>query len=183
MSMTSALRRGLGRFWRCEDGNASIEFTIAVPATLMIFMASVEAGYYMIRHVMMERGLDLVMREYRLGRYPQVTHNQLRTLICNATPILQNCEQELKVWVGPINTSTWAVDTSSSYCGDGNGTLNGQTSGTVRNGGANQPMYVRICTLQDPIFPTTGIGLELRADSRSGGYQLAAATVVVNEPN
>ncbi|MGA0539409.1 TadE/TadG family type IV pilus assembly protein [Neotabrizicola sp. VNH66] len=182
MSTGSALLRGLRRLWRREDGNASIEFAIALPATLMIFMASVEAGYYMIRHVMMERGLDLVMRDYRLGRYPQITHSQLRTLVCNATPILRNCERDLKVWVSPINTTTWSVNTSAFYCGDGNGTLNAQTTGTVLNGGANQPMFVRICTLQNPIFPTTGIGLELRADSRTGGYQLAAATVVVNEP-
>ena len=56
------------------------------------------------------------------------------------------------------------------------------TAGTVTLGGSNQIMVVRVCALQHPIFPSTGIGLGLRADSVNGGYQLMASTVVVNEP-
>ncbi|MEZ5796378.1 MAG: hypothetical protein R3D63_02055 [Paracoccaceae bacterium] len=42
-------------------------------------------------------------------------------------------------------------------------------------------MIVRVCAVQDPFFPTTGLGLQLKADAE-GGYQLIAASVFVNEP-
>ncbi|MCB6178910.1 pilus assembly protein [Rhodobacter sp. Har01] len=176
------LGRRLRRLWRREDGTATIEFVIFIPVVLGIFMASVEAGYYMIRHVSMERGLDLVMRQFRLGNLGLVTHDQLRDLICEATPILKDCQSELKVWLKPVDTANWIIPGDTAYCGDGNGTLSSLGSGDVQNGGSNQIMVVRICALQNPMFPTTGLGLNLRADSVNGGYQLMAATVVVNEP-
>jgi len=182
MMLGKFLRGRLRRLWRREDGTATIEFVIALPVAITLFMASFESGLYMLREVMLDRGLDLVMREYRLGRLPRVTHDQLRDLVCEATPVLQDCNSQLKVWVSPIDTASWAVPVSDSYCGDGNGTLEAQTSGTVNNGRPNQIMFVRVCTIARPIFPTTGIGLQLRADSVSGGYQIAAQTVVVNEP-
>lgn len=177
------LRRQLRRLWRREDGTASIEFAIFVPIVVTLFMASVEAGYYMIRHVMLERGLDLVMRDYRLGRLPEIKHNELRALICDAAPIIQDCNSKMKVWVGPLNTTTWTMNTTMQFCGDRNGTLRSPDTGTVQNGQPDQPMFVRVCVTQNPIFPTTGIGLKLRADSRTGGHQLASSTVVVNEPD
>jgi hypothetical protein len=36
--------------------------------------------------------------------------------------------------------------------------------------------------VQDPIFPSTGIGLQLREDGQ-GGYQMVTASVFVNEPS
>lgn len=174
--------RRMKRLWRREDGTATVEFVIFVPVVLGIFMASVESGFYMVRHVMMERGLDLVMRDFRLGRLTTLNHNQIRNLVCDALPIVPNCRAELKVWIAPIDPVTWAVDTSMTYCGDRNGELRGPDTGTVVHGGQNEPMFVRICMIQQPLFPTTGIGLKLRADSVSGGYQLATSTVVVNEP-
>lgn len=175
-------RGRLGRLWRRDDGTATIEFVLALPVAMAIFMASFESGLYMLREVMLDRGLDLVMRDYRLGRLPKVTHDQLRDLVCAATPVISDCRGQLKVWVSPINTASWAVPVSDTYCGDGNGTLTAQTSGTVKNGRPNEMMFVRVCTIEKPIFPTTGIGLQLRADSLTGGYQIAAQTVVVNEP-
>lgn len=175
--------RGFRRIFRKEDGTASIEFVVFVPIVLSLFMASVEAGFYMIRTVMLERGLDLVMRDFRLGRLPAADHNQIRDLVCDATPVLPNCQSELKVWIQAIDQSTWEMPNIPSYCGDGNGSLARQDTGSIVRGGANAIMMVRVCTLASPIFPSTGIGLELRADSLSGDYQIAAATVVVSEPN
>ena len=81
-------RSRLARAFRREDGTASIEFVIFVPVVVTIFMASVEAGFYMAKHVMMERGLDMVMRDLRLGKLGKPDHDELRTLICHATPCL-----------------------------------------------------------------------------------------------
>lgn len=181
--MTAALaplRRRLGALWRHEDGTATIEFVFAVPIVLMIFMASIEAGFYMIKQVMVERGLDIVMRDFRLGRLASLTHDQIRDRVCAVTVAVPDCTAQLKVWIEPLDTA--ALVAPNAYCGDRNGTLTTQTTGSIAHGSPDQIMYVRVCTLQDPIFPSTGIGLRLRADSLGHGYEIAATTLVVNEP-
>jgi hypothetical protein len=179
-SLLSGLGRRLRRLWRREDGTATIEFVIFVPVVVTIFMASVESGFYMIRHVMLERGVDLVMREFRLGHLGSVTHDELRDLICEATPIMNDCQSILKVSLEPINTASWTMPVAPATCVDRGGTIDPPPPIYVP-GSSNQIMVVRVCAVQDPIFPSTGIGLQLRADSQ-GGYQLVAATIFVNEP-
>jgi hypothetical protein len=184
--MTLALPLGLGRrlrrLWRREDGTATIEFVIFVPVVINIFMASVEAGFYMIRHVMLERGVDMVMREFRLGHLGAVNHDDLRDMICDATPIMGECQNILKISLQPIDTSssTWAMPTAPATCVDRGEEI--QPPSTYSTGASGELMVIRVCAIQDPIFPTTGIGLELRSDSL-GGYQLVAATVFVIEPS
>jgi hypothetical protein len=48
-------------------------------------------------------------------------------------------------------------------------------------GGENELVLIRVCAVFDPIFPTTGLGLDLPLDP-SGGYQLLAMSTFVNEP-
>lgn len=182
MSRRSLLHRVLPRFFRRvrrEDGTATIEFVFVVPIIMTIFMASIEAGFYMAKHVMMERGLDMVMRELRLGNLGMVDHNSLRTLICQATPILANCENILKVEMRPISTATFNMPTAPATCINRGEAVEPLTDFTP--GGSHEIMIVRICAVQDPIFPSTGIGLQLRADAQ-GGYQMVASSVFVNEP-
>ncbi len=174
------LHRALRRLWRREDGNVTVEFTVVIPLVLMIFMASVEAGFFMIKHVMLERGLDILMRDFRLGRMATLNHDQIRDRVCDLTPVMTNCNASLKVWIEPLNTTTWAAP--DAYCGDKNGTLEANTTGSVTHGAPDQVMYVRVCLLQQPMFPSTGMGLKLRADSIGRGYEIAATTIVVNEP-
>jgi hypothetical protein len=171
------------RFWRRarrEEGTATIEFVIVVPVILTIFMASVEAGFYMAKHVMMERGLDMVIRDVRLGRIPNINHNVLRARLCEATPILNNCGTILKVEMRPVSTATFNMPTLPATCID-----RGESSEPLADfvpGESDELMVVRICAVQDPIFPSTGIGLQLRADAQ-GGYQMIAASLYVVEPD
>ena len=103
-----AISRRLRRLWRREDGTATIEFTIFVPIVLVIFVAAIEAGAYMIRHVMLERGLDLVLRDFRLGRLNSLNHDQLRDRICDRVSLISDCRNNLKVWMQPIDPASWS---------------------------------------------------------------------------
>ncbi len=179
----AGIGRHLAGLWRREDGTATIEFVLAIPVVLMIFMASVEAGFYMVKQVMLERALDIVMRDFRLGRLASLTHDQIRDRVCAADPVVTNCAGELKVWIEPINMATWAVPNLPAYCGDRNGTLTRQTTGRINPGSPDEIMFVYVCMLQRPMFPSTGIGLQLRADSVGHGYQIGVTTLVVNEPS
>lgn len=176
------IRRAFSRLFRRakeEDGTATIEFVIVVPIVVTIFMASVEAGFYMAKHVMMERGLDLVMRDLRLGNLGAVDHDDLREIICDATPILAHCESILKVEMRPVSTVTFDLPSAPATCIDRGDETEPLTD--FSSGGSNEIMIVRVCAVQDPIFPSTGIGLQLRADA-NGGYQMVTASVFVNEP-
>jgi hypothetical protein len=178
----ATLSRMTRRFRRREDGTATIEFVIFVPTVVMIFMASVEAGFYMAKHVMLERGLDLVIRDVRLHNIPPTELNPagLRARICDATPILSDCTSILKIEMRPVSMATFDMPTVPSTCVN-RGAAAPPPDEDLLPGGSNELMMVRVCAVQDPIFPSTGIGLQLRADDL-GGYQLAAASVYVNEP-
>jgi len=176
------IRRALARLFRrarAEDGTATIEFVIVVPIVITIFMASVEAGFYMAKHVMMERGLDMVIRDVRLGRVASLDHDDLRDMICDATPILADCENILKVEMQPVSTTSFTMPNAPTTCVDRGEEVQPMTQ--IIPGGSNEFMIVRICAVQDPIFPSTGIGLHMRADAR-GGYQMTASSLFVNEP-
>jgi hypothetical protein len=49
-------------------------------------------------------------------------------------------------------------------------------------GGNNELMMVRVCALFRPMFPSTGLGLNLRYDG-DGNYAIVATTAFVNEPS
>lgn len=174
------IRRALSRLFRREDGTATIEFVLVVPVVISIFMASVEAGFYMTKHVMMERGLDLVMRDVRLGNLGTFGDNKLRKLICAATPVIEDCENSLLVEMRPISTNSFSMPDKAAPCINRNETTKAEDR--VEPGGSHEIMLIRICSIQDPIFPSTGIGLRLRAVKYGGGYQMVAASIFVNEP-
>lgn len=169
----------LFRRWRSEDGSVTIEFVLVVPTLVLICMASMEAGLYMTKHVMMERGLDLVMREVRLGTMGVIDHNKLRTHICERARFLNDCENSLKVELEPVSTTNFVMPPRRANCVDKGSPTEALT--TVTPGASHEIMVVRICVVQDPMFPSTGIGLRLQPEN-GGGYQLVASSVFVNEP-
>ena len=176
------LARHLRLLWLREAGTATIEFALVIPVALLIFMASMESGLYMVRQTMMERGLDMSLRDFRLGRMASMNYDQIRDSICDRIPLINNCRSELKVWMQPLDTETWNFDLDDVYCGDRNDPLRQPLTGQTDTGTSHQLMLIRVCMLQNPIFPSTGFSLRLRADSATGDYELSTSTVVVNEP-
>jgi Flp pilus assembly protein TadG len=177
--MTGILRK-LALAFRKEDGTASIEFVLSIPVLLMVFMASFESGMFMARHVMLERAVDMTMRDLRLGLLGDVDHDDLRTLMCERAAVLHDCNSLLKIQLTPVSTTTWAMPVDPTTCVDRNEALNPPTEYTPGSG--NELVLVRVCVRQDAMFPTTGIGLQLPKDSM-GGYALVARSVFVNEPS
>ncbi len=177
--MIRALSR-LFRRARREDGTATIEFVIVVPIVMSVFVAAVEAGFYMTKRALLERGLDLVMRDVRLGYVTNINGaNALRELVCAATPIMADCEDTLRVEMRLISTLNFDIPDDPPQCIDrGSAT---KLDDDVVPGGSHEIMLVRVCAVQDPIFPSTGLGLQMRKDAQ-GGYQMAATSVFVNEP-
>lgn len=173
------LLRPFPRFQRDETGSASVEFAILVPLFFSLFMIGMDAGLVMVRQVMLDRAVDIVVRELRLGIMAQPNLDDLRTQICNHTAILANCHANMLIELQPVNTATWLLPDTPPACIDRDEEITPVT--TITAGGSNQMMIVRACMVVDPLFPTTPWALQLPLDT-SGGFQLFATSSFVNEP-
>ena len=84
--MIASRLRALLRRLIPEDGSATIEFALQVPVLITILLSGIELGLIQMRHVMLERSLDLTVRDVRLGRLDPVTHDRLRDRILPIQP-------------------------------------------------------------------------------------------------
>lgn len=180
----------LARFMADERGTATIEFVFVVPVVLIIFMASVESSLYMARYVMLERSVDIVVRDIRLGRLDGLTHAELKRRICQTSALVnsvQQCVDSMRIWMQPINTANFAMVAPPRHCVDRSAPIDPlapEPSDTEFTYGAdNDIMLLRICLKERPMFPTTAVGASLIADGEGdGNYALLATSVFVNEP-
>lgn len=167
----------LRRAFRREDGTASIEFALIVPVFLTIFTASFESGFAMLRLNLLQHGLDVTMRELRLGRMTNPTQDKIKQMICNNMTMVDNCSDNLLVEITPI--ANWAFPTTNVTCRDLQSTVIPVVNLSI--GQQNQLMLVRACLVQDMIFATSGLAMSL-PENHDGDFNLIAVSAYVNEP-
>lgn len=171
--------RQLARFVGDERATASMEFVLAVPVLMIIFMASFESGLLMTRQIILEQSLDQVMRDLRLGKIPNPTARAIKNRICAKSIIYTNCAASTSVELTRVNATSWALPSSRTACSDRSQNISPVV--TFVPGAENEMMLVRVCVVQDAMFPTTGLGADLPLDAQ-GGYGLIAVSAFVNEP-
>lgn len=173
------------RFGRAEDGAVLADFVIVLPVFLTILLSSFEAGYAMMRMVMMERALDITVRDLRVGALNRQPGNlpprpeDVRDRFCELASLMPDCQTDIALEMNVINRGVWTGFNTPARCVDRTQTI--QPALTFVPGGTNQIVTIRACAVFDPFFPTTTLGLGLRRDA-SGGYQLASMSAFVNEP-
>lgn len=172
--------RWICRKVREEDGTATIPFIIFLPFFMLLVMSSLEMGTVMLRHVMLERALDMSVRDLRLGDLPGITHEDFKRLVCNRAGVIPDCMNVLLVELRPVSTQTWEPLASGPVCVDRAEPIKPVT--TFDPGKGDEMMLIRACAKFDPIFPTSGLGSRLPKDN-TGAYALVAATAYVNEPD
>ncbi len=166
-------------FRRNEGGNATLEFVLALPFMMLIFTTAYEGGMLSTRHVMLERGVDVAVREVRIGILINPTHDSLSERICEAASIIPDCISNLRLEMVSTDLRNFSPPGSDVAC------VNRADTGTpvlnFNTGLNNQMMILRACALFDPLIPTSGIGKEI--PKRSGGaYALVATSAYVMEP-
>ena len=187
----------LRAFLADERGTATIEFVFIIPIILTIFMAAFESSLYMVRYVMLERSVDLVVRDIRLGRLdymvsmPQAQqHKILKELICDRSALVESvatCVDSMRIWLQPIDTANFAMVAPPRGCVDRTQPINpldpGPPATEFALGADNQIMLMKICLKERPIFPTTAISAAMIAGGEGdGNYALMTTSVFVNEP-
>jgi Flp pilus assembly protein TadG len=177
--LPAVLQRAVARFRRSEAGTATVEFVLMIWIFLAIFMASFESGLLMTRFVMMERALDMTVRDLRLGNIENPTHESVRAIICSRTVLFDDCNDIMMLELQPVSTTTWSPLNESVECVNRASEINPVDQFTEGTG--DEMMLVRACAVFDPIFPGTGIGLRLPRVN-GGGYAVVATSAFVNEP-
>ncbi len=163
----------------CESGTATVEFVVAVPVILMIFMASFESGFFMIRSVMLEQAVDMTMREVRLGHFPVVDATTLKADICGRIILVTDCNTSMMIEMDRVTTDTWEMPQDHATCVNRNQST--QPAVTMEIGQQNEMILVRACIMQRALFPSTGIALNLPLNG-SGEYPLYSKSAYVVEP-
>lgn len=187
--MISKITQKLRRFWRDEEGSVTVEFAILFPALITVMIAGIEIGVINIRHTVLERSLDLAVRELRLGTGKldsdsEIRHTAVKSRICEyGSGILgANCMTTLRLEMKPVDTRgpTSAMAFNSSVdCYDVAEPLKPVTQFTP--GLPNQLMLIRACLLYRPLFPTAGLGRALQKNS-VGQASMISFSSFVQEP-
>lgn len=170
------------RFLRQDDGATNIEFVLMIPLLMALFMASFEAGLMSLRQTMLERAVDIAMRDLRLGGLgTDPDHEDLKDAICANSSILTECDGTLKVSLDRVSMDTWTMPTTETVCRDRASEIDPVTALDPTPGAREELMLVRVCLRADAIFPTTGVAANMDQDGE-GGYRLIAVSAFVNEP-
>lgn len=186
----SYLCAALRRFRRRDDGGPTVEFAILIGPLILFLVSTFEMGLLMTRHVMLERGLDMAVREVRLNTGSLLSNDasiaeaQFKAMVCNAAGIIPDCTDQLRlemVTVRLFDQNAMSNDTipREASCIDENDPFGPPRNFT--NGNPNEMMIVRACARLVPMLPDTGIGWMLsRMDA--GYYRLTATSAFVMEP-
>lgn len=169
----------LRAFRRKEDGNATVEFVIIIPLMLMILFSSVELGVITVRQTMLDRAVDLTVRDLRLGTGSGWQHDDIRDTICDRSGFIESCSISLKLEMVQVDPFNWVAIDEEPDCITSVEEVNPVT--TFINGDSNDLMFLRACMKFNPIFPYWGLGDALQKDE-DGRVNLYAASAFVQEP-
>lgn len=188
MTVTDIIRSLAGRrrthqrlqgFRRDESGTSTVEFVLFVPFFLILFLSSFETGMLMARNAMLDRGLDIAIRDVRLGTLAVVTHDNVVETVCESAVIIPDCQDKLRLEMRPLDPRDWDNIGTTVDCVDVE-----DDSQPVREFVAGQPnrlMIIRACALAEPIAPNAGIGAGLQRVS-GDNYAITATAAYVVEP-
>ena len=172
------------RFAECERGVASLEFAIVFPVFFTFFLMTYESGMVSLQHVMLERGVDLAVRDVRIGVMSTPTAERLKERICEEAGIIPNCETQLQLEMTRRDPRAWVNLSNQVRCIDRS--LSSQPVVEFTNGDNNDVMVLRACVRIDPVLPTTGLGKSIVAnndnDAAGGSVALVAYSAFVIEP-
>ncbi|MGR3368538.1 MAG: TadE/TadG family type IV pilus assembly protein [Sagittula sp.] len=176
---TSRLGRFAGRFCREENGNSTLEFAFYFSIFFLVLAAGVEIAYMNLRHAMLERSVDRVVREIRLSTGEIPTYEQVRLSICDQAVIIDDCQNNLMLEMVEVDPRNVTMMEPNPDCRNAQ-----EDPRPVRNfvhGKDNDLMLMRACLKYKPMMPTTGFGKELNLDTE-GYAQMIVNSAFVQEP-
>lgn len=167
------------RFLLDRSGVAAIEFAIVGPIFFAMVFAVLEMGWMMSKIMMLERSVDLAVREMRIGRPGGFTHDYVKERICTTAIILSGCSENLLVELTPTPLGA-ELPGGNAKCMDRGGSSTPVV--TFDPGKRSELVFLRACYVTDPLTPGLGLGLHLNWNPYNG-YFIVARTAFLNEPS
>lgn len=168
-----------------EHGGATIELLTVFLVFIIFLLMIIESGIYSVRHVMLERGVDLATRSVRIGLMEEPTSEKLRDEICRNATVIPNCADQLAIEMVVRDPRNWQRLPLETKCIDRS--LEVQPSHEFTQGKNNELVFLKACARFNPILPTTGLGKAIvdgqgSTDAAGGSYALVAVSAFVAEP-
>ncbi|WP_371039206.1 MULTISPECIES: TadE/TadG family type IV pilus assembly protein [unclassified Rhodosalinus] len=157
----------------------TIEFAIWMPLFMMILYATIELGIITMRHAMLERGLDMAVRDLRLSTGAPPQYSDLRQSICDNAAIIPDCTNALKLEMVPNDMRAWQSLPDKPDCVDRSEEVNPLREWTP--GKSNELMLLRACLKFAPLTPASWLGQNMASDA-SGDVALVVSSAFVQEP-
>ncbi|MCZ4353330.1 pilus assembly protein [Roseovarius aestuarii] len=157
----------------------SAEFMVIFPLFMALMVMSLELSMITLRHTMLERGLDIAVRDIRLGTGTAPTHDAIKERICEEAYVILNCSDNLMLEMVPTDMRNLTSLGGTVLCTDKEEEAAPVLSFTP--GQQNQLMFLRACAKYDPLFPTWQLARSLSRDS-SGQVAIVAMSAFVQEP-
>ena len=168
----------LKRFKRDEEASATVEFVLLVPMVMWIVFSVIEAGWLSTQQTMLNRGLNLAVRDLRLGRRNNPTADDIKADICNYAGILRDCLNSLSLELVTIGNP---IGGAAAVCVDRSSPIAPVVSFEPGSHIDQDIMVARACYVVDPLIPGAGFGAALPKDS-TGGFHMVAFSAFMNEP-
>lgn len=182
--MIKGFRTHLKCFARDEEGTASVEFVLVMPIYITIMAMGVELGLITLRHTLLERGLDMAVRDVRLGTGtfstdPGATHDTIKDAICENSLMLLDCQNSLRLEMRSADIRAFNSLNTKAECVD-----SAEESDPVYKvfpGQQNELMLLRACLQYDPIFPDAFLGSAISTNAQ-GEASVIVTSAFVQEP-
>lgn len=178
------LRNLLNRAIKDEDGVATVEFVLIFPIVLVMVGAVFESGWMMTKQMMLDRGVDIAMRDIRLVT-GTITATSIKERVCEGAAVFANCTSVMKIQLveyDPNGTFPWDEPNCRDRDAADDELQPVDEYFELGGGGHDVQMFMRACVVVDPIMPGLGLGLALPKDA-SGGFQMASFSAFLNEPD
>jgi hypothetical protein len=177
--MSWHLFRRARRFRREDRGSMTVEFAIWFPFFFLFMYSAFELGTLTVRHAMLERGLDIAVRDIRLGTGTAPQHDDIKTSICENAIVIPGCESNLRLEMLRTDMRDWASLPADPDCTD-----RAEEARPVRQftpGNSNQLMLLRACLKVQPLSPTSKLVDYMQTDA-AGDISIVVTSAFVQEP-
>lgn len=178
--MMSRVMNALTRFRKDETGSMVVPFALWTPVFLGLILSAIELGTVTIRQTALERALDDTVRDLRLDATNVLTHDQIRTKICESAAVLPACEEMLRLEMVKLNMRNWQAPAQQADCVDVSQAVN-PVRGFYK-GGDHEMLMIRACYKYQPITPAGTLSSSLPKDA-AGYTAIISTTAFVNEPS
>lgn len=168
------------RFARDEDGSTNtVAFAIWTPILLLTLGTAMEVGVFTARATLLERGMDMAVRDIRLDTGMPMQHDDIKEAICEEARIIPNCDSALRLEMIQQDMHDWDDPPARADCVDRS--LEVAPLRSFVPGQSNEVMILRACAKLEPLLPMTWLTTSLQTDT-SGDFAIVAISAFVQEP-